>query len=146
MRIIYVGFRGTHNASCLLVRRMSGEGFLLRNSFSGLAQDVEKLPLADVIVYLFGTAKDLTGQVRIECCAEQSGQRLSSALPLTEMQKRLRSNGIESMISEIPTAYLCNDAYYRLLARTKGRAVLLHIPGLSHITEEWTEAVIKSLA
>ena len=43
MSRIYIGFKGRNNASSVLVQSLSGDRYLLTNSFAGLKRDIEAL-------------------------------------------------------------------------------------------------------
>lgn len=45
----------------------------------------------------------------------------------------LNSVGISNYISNSPTHYLCNEAYWYLLHKFKGKVVLIHIPSIKNI-------------
>ncbi len=44
--------------------------------------------------------------------------------------------GIASTISTDPTQYLCNEAYWWLLEKYKGKAVLIHIPTIKYYNDK----------
>ena len=83
-------------------------------------------------VYLFGADKSLTDSFRIEECAQKENVRLSTTLDLKHITDQLSLCGIISTISAEPTHYLCNEAYWYLLEKYDGRAVLIHIPTIKH--------------
>ena len=128
MNTLYVGFKGKNNASYKLVSQLNGDKLFLTNSFDGLARDIQKIGFEYSAVYMFGIDKSLTDSVRIERRAEQNGCFLTSNLLLEDIAEKLRANGVKSRISNNPTKYLCNDAYYRMLERANGNAVFIHIP------------------
>ena len=53
---------------------------------------------------------------------------MATELDTADISKRLAEAGIKSVISDTPTQYLCNEAYWCLLEKYRGRAVLIHIP------------------
>ena len=111
---------------------MPGQHFLLTNSFAGLRNDIDKLPADFDAVYLFGADKNLVDSFRIEQCAEKEGVRLTTALDLDGISEHLSKTGIKNSISKTPTHYLCNEAYWYLLERYRGKAVLIHIPTIKN--------------
>ena len=127
-KILYIGFKGQNNSSAALVKSLPGQSVLLTNSFPGLKKDIEGLPAEYDGVCLFGADKSLTDSFRIELCAEKDGARLTTTLEPADISKRLAEAGIKSLISDTPTHYLCNEAYWYLLEKYRGRAVLIHIP------------------
>lgn len=52
------------------------------------------------------------------------------------MNQYLTENGIASFVSDKHAAYLCNAAYFHMLKKYNGRAVFIHIPTYTNITED----------
>ena len=145
MRILYVGFKGKNNTSFQLVSALDGERLFLTNSFAGVERDIEELSCDYDSVIMFGLDKSLSDAVRIEKMAALHGDMLSTVLPTSQMVERFVKNGINCEISERPTHYLCNDAYYRMLRKTNGKAMFVHIPGSRYMTDELMAGIVKSL-
>ena len=131
-KTLLIGFKGKNNLSGVLVKQLGREYCLLTNSFSGLKKDIDLIDAAHDCAILFGMDKTLAGAVRIERIAEKDGIRCSSALDLDRMAESFRKAGLETKVSDMPTAYLCNEAYWHLLRRFSGRAVLIHIPTMKN--------------
>ena len=129
---LYLGFKGHNNSSKILVNSLSGQHSLLTNSYAGLKRDIDKLIADCDEVYLFGVDKSLSDSFRIEQYAEKDGKQLATILDINEIAKRLSASGIKNTISKKVTHYLCNEAYWHLLKKYKGRAVLIHIPTIKH--------------
>ena len=132
MNKLYIGFKGQNNSSKIQVNSLSGQHSLLTNSFAGLKRDIDKLTVDYAEVYLFGADKSLTDSFRIEQYAEKEGKQLATILDLNKIVERLSVSGIKSTISKKATHYLCNEAYWYLLEKYQGRAVLIHIPTIKH--------------
>ena len=130
---VCIGFKGINNSSAMIVDAISQQHYLLTNSFSGLKNDIDKLPEKFDAVFLFGANKDLTNLFCIEQCAERNRKRLFTELDVDHISICLSAVGIESTISYVPTHYLCNEAYWYLLEKYHGRAVLIHIPTIRNI-------------
>lgn len=145
MRILYVGFKGMNNTSSRLVSAMAGDRLLLTNSFSGIKRDIDALDRTYDAVLMFGIDKTLSASVRIEKRAEISGEVLKTKLSADLVSAKLRSNGIGCVISEEPTHYLCNEAYFRMLQKTDGKAIFIHIPGIRHMTDDLMKGITRSL-
>lgn len=145
MRILYVGFKGKNNTSFQMVSALDGERLFLTNSFSGIERDIEAMSTDFDAVVMFGLDKSLSDAVRIEKMAALHGDTRSTVLSTEQMAERFVKNGISCEISERPTHYLCNDAYYRMLQKTDGRAMFVHIPGSRYMTDELMASIIKSL-
>lgn len=133
--VLYLGFKGKNNSSEILVKSLSGQYSLLTNSFAGLKRDIDQLSEDYDVVYLFGVDKNLSNSFRIERYAEKEGKRLGTFLDLHEVSEWLSTSGINSNISDNTTKYLCNEAYWYLLEKYRGRAVLIHIPTMKNIYE-----------
>ncbi len=73
--------------------------------------------------------------VRIEKVAEKETKEFS-ALNLDAISAQLDTVGISNYLSDKPTHYLCNEAYWYLLRKFNGRAVLIHIPSIKNINEK----------
>ncbi len=149
MNTLFVGFKGINNASYKLVSLLNGDKLFLTNSFHGLAKDIQGLTPEYSKVYMFGIDKNLTDSVRIENCAERNGCILTSNLFLDDIVEMLRINGVRSSISDSPTKYLCNDAYFRMLERVSGNAAFIHIPSRKNMSPQLFDSlklVFKQLA
>ncbi|SDJ59471.1 hypothetical protein SAMN04487760_10951 [Lachnospiraceae bacterium G41] len=142
---LFVGFKGKNNSSSMLVSSISSEHFLLTNSFEGVRKDIDELFEDYDEVYLFGADKNLSDSFRIERLAEKGGKRLKSKLDLEKVKEQFASFMIKAEILNTPTKYLCNDAYWYLLEKYKGNAVLIHIPTVKNFKEEWISDVKKAI-
>ena len=123
---LHIGFKGKNNASYILVKSISTDSYLLTNSFEGLKRDIENLDYSYDCVILFGIDKNLVNAVRIE---------EYSLLNLEDLSAQLNAVGISNFLSDMPTHYLCNAAYWYLLRKFNGIAVLVHIPSIKNIDE-----------
>ena len=146
MRILYIGFKGKNNMSFRLVSYLSGERIFLTNSFAGIAREIDALSINCDAVAIFGVDKMLSTSVRIERCANKEDIFLHTAHSVCQLVKVLNSNGVNCEISDKSTAYLCNEAYYRLLQKTTGKAILIHIPSIRHMTAELMAGLLNSFA
>ena len=145
MHRLYVGFKGVNNTSYQLVSQFRGEKIFLTNSFSGLSRDIEKLNNTYSSVFLFGVDKTLVNSVRIELCAEYHDRCLSSALSVDKITTALCSQGLTYAISDSPTHYLCNDAYFRLLEKNNCKVILIHIPSIKNMNKTLFTQIIDSI-
>ena len=132
---LYLGFKGYNNSSEILVNSLPGQHSLLTNSFTGLKKDIDNLIEDYEEVYLFGVDKSLSDSFRIEQYAEKEGKQLVTMLDINEIVNRLSASGIKCTVSKKVTHDFCNEAYWHLLAKYKGRAVLIHIPTIKHFSE-----------
>lgn len=139
-RKLHIGFKGKNNASCILVKSISADSYLLTNSFEGLKKDIELLSRSYDCVILFGIDKNLSDTVRIEKVAEKDTKEFS-VLNLEDISAQLDAVGISNYLSDKPTHYLCNAAYWHLLHKFNGKAVLIHIPSIKNINENFIEGL-----
>ena len=142
---LFIGFKGKNNASAVLAEAFSPCRCLLTNSFSGLAKDIEGIKEGCDAVYLFGIDKNLKDSLRVETAAEKEGVRLETCLDTDALRIRLEAAGVRTGLSGTPTHYLCNEAYWRLLRRFGGRAVLIHIPALRYFDEAWIPLIRQAV-
>ncbi len=140
-----VGFKGRHNASYVLANFLCESPYLLTNSFDGLKRDIEKLHHDFDDILMFGVDKELKDRVRIEAAAERENRRLISDLDLIDISNRLSAEGIENSLSELPTHYLCNEAYWYMLEKFNRKAVLIHIPTIKYINEVFLKKMRSAL-
>ncbi len=145
-KILYVGFKGKNNASCNLVNTLSQNPCLLTNSFEGLRKDIERLDVDFDYVLMFGLDPKLRNFVRIEQSAVRQGIRLETELDLDEVSKHIKAVGVESYISNTPTQYLCNEAYWFALQKFEKRAVFIHIPPTKYVNEEFMEKMKRAFS
>ena len=139
-RKLHIGFKGKNNASCILVKNISKDSYLLTNSFNGVKRDIEALNSSYDCIVLFGIDKNLKDTVRIEKVAEKDTKEIS-ALNLERISAQLDAIGISNYVSDKPTHYLCNEAYWYLLRKFKGNVVLIHIPSIKNISENLMESL-----
>ena len=117
----------------------------MTNSFSGLARDIDALEKDYDAVIMFGINKSLSTSLRVERCARVGGETLETKLYADQLARGFRENGIHCDISDMPTHYLCNDAYFRMLRKTNGKAIFVHIPGSRYMTQELMAGILKTL-
>lgn len=143
---LYIGFKGKNNASSILVRHLSENSYLLTNSFAGVRNDMEHLADCYDYVLMFGIDKNLKNTVRIERVAEREDVRLLTDLDVDTIAKSLKEAGVANYISDTPTQYLCNEAYWFSLRKFKGKVVFLHIPSLRNVDESFFEKMKAALS
>lgn len=140
-KVLFVGFKGKNNSSGILAESISSEHLLLTNSFAGLKRDIDSVSGEYDRIVMFGVDKNLTSNVRIEKKAVLNGKKKVSCLEIEKMADALDTAGIRSVISDNPTAYLCNEAYWHLLDKYSGRAVLIHIPTIKYADDAFMEKI-----
>lgn len=137
--MLFVGFKGKNNTSGILAEQLSPQHLLLTNSFAGLRRDIASIRGEYDCVVMFGVDKTLTSSVRIEKVASLNGIERTSVINLQRLREALADVGVPAEISDSPTAYLCNEAYWHMLDRFSGSAVLIHVPTLKHVDERFIE-------
>ena len=129
MKTLYTAFKGIHNASFQLVSQLSGDKFFLTNSFQGLEKDISSIDMEYDTVYMFGIDKKLRNSIRVETCANYNGELIDTSFDIVTLEKAIKDLGISCIISNKPTAYLCNAAYYYMLKKNRN-TVFIHIPSI----------------
>lgn len=145
MKTLYTGFKGENNSSFKLVSKFSGDKLFLTNSFSGLFYDIDNLSGEYDTVFMFGIDKNLIGNIRIEKCAQKNNQLLYSSLSIEKIALRLSSASLSVHVSNVPTTYLCNEAYWHMLKKFHGNAIFIHIPSLKNITNDTMSSIVSAL-
>ena len=143
--VLFTGFKGKNNASGVLAEQISSEHLLLTNSFAGLRKDIDSINKEYDLVVMFGIDTKLASSVRIEKLASIDCENRSSVLDLKRLAISLNTAGISAIISEDPTACLCNAAYWHMLNRFSGSAVFIHIPPLKYTDENFVNKMRAGL-
>lgn len=141
-KALFTAFKGKNNTSFQLVNKLGGETLYITNSFSGLEKDIDAVKSEYDKVVMFGIDKKLNNAVRIEACASLGEKRIYTEADITTLSRCLSENSVTATVSHVPTRYLCNAAYFRMLARNR-KAVFIHIPSLKNMTEEMMEQLIE---
>ena len=134
MKTLFIGFRGMNNTSAMLVHQLGRDSLLLTNSFEGLEKDILSIAEDYDSVYMFGVDPRLDGAVRVERCATLHGVSVSSNYDIQALSRKMVQQNIHHSISDIPTQYLCNAAYYHMLCRNKN-TVFIHIPSIKGMND-----------
>ena len=142
-KILLTGFKGKNNSSGNLVQTISQNYKQLTNSFDGVKKDIEEISDDFDFVIMFGCDKNLKDSVRIERFAQKNNEKITSALDLENISKRLGNVGIKNIISDVTGAYLCNEAYWSALKKFNNKAVFIHIPTLKNIDDDFIKKMKK---
>ena len=134
---LYIAFKGKNNTSNQLLSLLpASDKVLLTNSFSGLRRDISKISFESFrSVVMFGIDKALVDSVRIERNAMCKGENRDSTYDIPGLMEKLDNQEIAFTVSETPTQYLCNEAYFCVLEKCLD-AVFIHIPSLRGMTPE----------
>ena len=123
-----------NNTSAMLVHQLGRDSLLLTNSFEGLEKDILSIAEEYDSVCMFGVDKRLDDAVRIEQCAMFQGTWASSIYDIQDLSRKMVQQNIHHSISNTPTQYLCNAAYYHMLCRNKN-TVFIHIPSIKGMND-----------
>lgn len=134
MKKLYTAFKGAHNTSFLLVRKLCGDKLFLTNSFQGLEKDILSFNAEYDAIYMFGIDKNLRNSIRIETCANYDGELVNTYFDILTFEKAIKDSDITYTISNKPTAYLCNAAYYCMLKKNRN-TVFIHIPSIKGMND-----------
>ena len=142
MKILFTAFKGVHNTSFQLVDQTAANYLLLTNSFQGLERDISFISDDYSTVYMFGVDKKLIDIVRIKTCAKYNDETVHTDFDIHYLETMLGSAGVSYTISDKPTRYLCNAAYYHMLKKNPN-TVFIHIPSLKGMSIELMNKLIK---
>ncbi len=134
MKTLYVAFKGTHNTSFQLVSKLCGDKLVLTNSFQGLEKDILSFNTEYDAIYMFGIDKNLKNSIRIETCANYDGELVNTSFDILTLEKAIKDSGMPYTISNKPTAYLCNAAYYYMLKKNRN-TVFIHLPSIKGMND-----------
>ncbi|MGN0403081.1 MAG: hypothetical protein ACI4HQ_12600 [Acetatifactor sp.] len=142
-KVLYVAFRGINNSSYQLVRQMNAETFYITNSFTGVRRDIDSLPMSYEKIIMFGLDKDLHETIRFDRIAQKNGDQLFTLMDLTPYLYRAKQHDVPYTISETPTTYLCNEAYFYMMRKMKCPVLFIHIPSMPHMSNDFLERLKK---
>lgn len=140
---LYVGFKGKYNSSFVLVNRFCGNKLFLTNSFSGLKKDIDNIKSDYSQIIMFGLDKNLSDKIRIERVAKKDNIVYETKINTNEIKNSLQSTGVNAVISNKTTHYLCNEAYFYMLKKFNGNVVFIHIPPLRFLTKEISDSILN---
>lgn len=142
MKILFTAFKGIHNTSFQLVDQIGANYVLLTNSFQGLEKDISSIPSDYDAAYMFGVDKRLASKIRIEMCATNNHETVTTRFRISQLEEQLKVVGISYTVSNQPTSYLCNAAYYHILMKNPN-SIFIHIPSLRGMTPEMMKKLIE---
>ncbi len=142
MKKLYTAFKGTHNASFQLVRQLCGDKLFLTNSLQGLEKDILSINAEHDVIYMFGVDKNLNNNIRIETCAFYNGELVNTFFDMPSLEKVIKNSGVAYTVSNKPTEYLCNAAYYHMLKKNQN-AVFIHIPSIKGMNDELMNQLLR---
>lgn len=145
MRVLYTAFKGKNNSSYKLLSEITGEKLFLTNSFEGLKKDIMNVKDLYDLVVMFGLDTSLKDTVRIERVAELEGTQRATKIDCDQIYGYLTANGVRCAVSNIPTRYLCNAAYFHMLQKASGKAVFIHIPPLKNMSDDMMDRIMKCM-
>ena len=137
--ILYTGFKGVNNSSYQLVNTLQGDTLLLTNSFGGIFRDIENINHEYELVIMFGLDKRLKNTIRFEKVAAIKGNMIFSKADFSKYVEVAEKLKLNYTISEKPTHYLCNEAYYQMMQKMNCPVFFVHIPTMKNMTEDFFE-------
>lgn len=137
-KILLTAFKGKYNSSAVLVDKITYdniEKLFLTNSMNKLVDELynQNLESFDLIL-MFGINKNLKNCLQLEANALREANLITTTCNIEDIQTFFNERGIETKINTLPSAYLCNNAYYHVLLKNP-KGVFIHIPGLSKIDD-----------
>ena len=141
MSLLFTAFKGRLNTSFQLVNQIKSNTLLLTNSFSGLENDIKALAETHDAVYMLGVDKALCREVRIERCAKWNGDTIHTEFYTQALSDQMTAYQIKHHISDTPTRYLCNAAYYHMLCKNRN-TVFIHIPSVKGMDKDFMAQLI----
>lgn len=129
MSTLATAFKGKTNTSFQFVSQLDCHTLYLTNSFSGLEKDIDSLSDYYDTVYMFGVDKRLNRTVRIETHAKYNLDTICTSFDVQILSEQMTAHQIRNHISNSPTQYLCNAAYYHMLRKNRN-TVFIHIPSI----------------
>ena len=145
MKVLYTAFKGKNNSSYQLLSNFLGEKLFLTNSFEGLKKDIMNVKDLYDLVIMFGLDTSLKDAVRIESVAKLEGIERVTKIDCEEISRCLTAGEVRCVVSNIPTQYLCNAAYFHMLQKVSGKAVFIHIPSTKNMSEGMAEKIVKCM-
>ena len=144
---IFIGFKGKNNNSSIIAQTLAenyGHCLLLTNSFYGVQKGIEDIADVYQTAFLFGIDKTLRNEICIETIAQKSSEKYRTKIDFQKLSRCFEAAGILCTISDSPTFYLCNEAYWFALQKFKGNAILIHIPTIKNADENFAENIKKA--
>lgn len=142
MRKLYTAFKGLHNTSFQLVSKINGDRLFLTNSFQGLEKEILSLSTGCDTIYMFGIDKNLKNSIRLETCANYNGEFINTFFDIPSLEKMIKDKGIAYTVSDKPTVYLCNAAYYHMLKKNRN-TVFIHIPSIGGMDDLFMNQLLR---
>ena len=140
--VLYAGFKGSHNSSFHLVSSLPGDKVFLTNFFRGILKDIESLDAGYKNVIMFGSDKMLKHSIRFELSAEKDSTLLHTRTNLSEYRAKAEKSALNYTISDRPTHYLCNEAYYQMMWKMDCPVIFVHIPTMKNISANFFEKLL----
>lgn len=142
-KCLLTAFKGKGNSSFQLVDPIQTEKLYLTNSFQGVGRDVASVEDEFQKIVMFGLDKKLKNAIRFEKTAEKDGDLAVTSADLHEYVALAQERHIGYTVSETPTQYLCNEAYYRMMQKVRCPVLFIHIPTMKNMTGDFFEKLVS---
>ncbi len=135
--VLFTAFKGKTNSSFQLVKQMNTEKIFLTNSFQGIVRDIGMIKDQYQIIIMFGLDKSLQDSVRFEIAAEKDEDYILTSAKMADYTMLADKLDLCYTISNIPTHYLCNEAYYYMMKKVSCPTIFIHIPTMKNMSKEF---------
>lgn len=133
MKILFTGFNGFNNTSKVIIDKINNDKLLFNNSYKEIDNQLVDINVEDYeLIIMLGLRSNLKRSIRLEVNSLLNDELVTTNLNYCNVKKYFNDNGISCIVSDKPTNYLCNYAYYNVLKRNKN-AIFIHVPKLKNI-------------
>ena len=142
MSVLFTGFNGKNNSSCLLVDKIISNNKLnLRNSFITSVKELEKELVKNNydLIISFGQADIEIDTIKIELIGRGEIEFITN-YDYSNIINKLELYGYRVLISKDAGNYLCNNLYYNGLKyisdnNINTKMIFIHIPKIKNISD-----------
>ena len=142
MSVLFTGFNGKNNSSCLLVDKIiSNNKLYLRNSFITSVKELEKELVKNNydLIISFGQADIEIDTIKIELIGRGEMEFITN-YDYSNIINKLELYGYRVLISKDAGNYLCNNLYYNGLKyisdnNINTKMIFIHIPKIKNISD-----------
>lgn len=142
MSVLFTGFNGKNNSSCLLVDKIiSNNKLYLKNSFITSVKELEKELVKNNydLIISFGQADIGIDTIKIELIGRGEIEFITN-YDYSNIINKLELYGYRVLISKDAGNYLCNNLYYNGLKyisdnNINTKMIFIHIPKIKNISD-----------
>lgn len=141
--ILYTGFKGGYNSSFQLVNELGVNKIFLTNSYGGIERDIADISNKYDKIIMFGLDKNLKDTIRFETIAKRDGILTETKFDFTEYKRAAEKLNIRYTVSNRPTAYLCNYAYFEMMLKADCPVLFVHIPSVKNMSDGFQQRLAE---